>query len=114
MMIVAMLCIEICDIVFAFDSIPALFSITEDKLIIYTSNAFAIIGLRSLYLAFAAAVNKFYYLKHGVGIILSFIGIKMILSDCVHISSAVSLSIILGILSGAFLLSHKKDRMNNH
>jgi tellurite resistance protein TerC len=98
-------CIEICDIVFAFDSIPALFSITDNRTIIYTSNAFAIIGLRSLYIVFASAVDKIYYLRHGVGAVLCYIGLKMILADYIHVSSSVSLMIILGILSISFILS---------
>jgi tellurite resistance protein TerC len=98
-------CIEICDIVFAFDSIPALFSITDNRTIIYTSNAFAIIGLRSLYIVFASAMNKIYYLRHGVGVVLCYIGLKMILADYIHINSSLSLMIILGTLSISFILS---------
>ncbi|MBR1734053.1 MAG: TerC/Alx family metal homeostasis membrane protein [Alphaproteobacteria bacterium] len=104
-LVVVVICIEICDIIFAFDSIPAIFSITDNKAIIYTSNAFAIIGLRSLYLAFEVAVNKFNYLKHGVGIILLFIGAKMILTDYYSISPLASFLIIIGILLGSFCIS---------
>ncbi|MBQ7673290.1 MAG: TerC/Alx family metal homeostasis membrane protein [Alphaproteobacteria bacterium] len=110
-LVVAVICIEICDIIFAFDSIPALFSITPDKAIIYTSNAFAIIGLRSLYIAFAFAVNRFHYLKHGVGVILLFIGAKMIFSDYIDISPLVSLITIVGILFISFCVSAIKFRL---
>lgn len=104
-LLLSIFCIEICDIVFAFDSIPALFSITSNKTIIYTSNAFAIIGLRSLYIAFASAIDKFHYLRYGVGAVLCYIGLKMILADFIHINSSISLMIILGILSISFILS---------
>lgn len=110
-LVVAVTCIEICDIIFAFDSIPALFSITANKSIIYTSNAFAIIGLRSLYIAFAFAVNRFHYLKHGVGVILLFIGAKMMFSDYVSISPLISLIVIVGILFVSFCISIIKFRL---
>lgn len=99
----AIFCIEICDIVFAFDSIPAIFSITNDKTIIYTSNAFAIIGLRSLYIAFKAAAEKFFYIKHAIGILLCIIGIKMTLSDYIYIKPSTSLIIISVILLLSFV-----------
>lgn len=104
-MLVGLIYIEICDIIFAFDSIPALFSITDNRTIIYTSNAFAIIGLRSLYMAFAVAIDKFCYLKYGVGVILSFIGLKMIFVDVISISPMASLWIIIGILSISLIAS---------
>ena len=97
--------IEFCDIVFAFDSIPALFSVTSDKLIIYTSNALAIIGLRSLYMSFAAAVDRFRYLKYGVGVILCLVGLKMLFADFIHISSGMYLLLISLILTVAFIAS---------
>lgn len=104
-LLVVVFCIEACDIVFAFDSIPALFSITSDKLIIYTSNALAIIGLRSLYISFATAVDKFRYLKYGVGVILCIVGLKMIFADFIHISSGMYLLLISSILIVAFIAS---------
>lgn len=97
--------IEICDIVFAFDSIPALFSVTSDKLIIYTSNALAIIGLRSLYMSFAIAIDKFRYLKYGVGVILCIVGLKMLFADFIHITSGAYLLLISFILIVAFIAS---------
>lgn len=104
-LVIAIFYIEISDLIFAFDSIPALFSITDNKTIIYTSNAFAIIGLRSLYIAFAVAVDKFRYLKYGVGVILSYIGIKMIFADYINISPLDSLLIISGVLFISFISS---------
>lgn len=104
-LIVVIICIEICDVVFAFDSIPALFSITDNKVIIYTSNAFALIGMRSLYIVFARIVDTFYYLKYCIGVVLIFIGIKMIISDLIHISSVVSFTVIVVILLSPFVIS---------
>ncbi|GHU17187.1 hypothetical protein FACS189472_03700 [Alphaproteobacteria bacterium] len=97
-LVVAIFCLEACDIIFAFDSIPALFSITNSKIVMYTSNAFAIIGLRSLYIVFAIFVRKLYYLKYGVAMILCLIGLKMILADYMRFDSSVYMSIIVGIL----------------
>lgn len=107
-LVIVVACIEICDIVFAFDSIPALFSITDDKTIIYTSNAFAIIGMRSLYIAFASIVDRFNYLKYCIGIVLIFIGVKMLISDFVHIGSGLSFCIISAILISPYVFSKKR------
>lgn len=104
-LVIVICCIEFCDIVFAFDSIPALFSITDDNFIIYTSNAFAIIGLRSLYIAFASVIEKFYYIRHGVGVILCFIGMKMLLSNFFHLKSEYSLIFIVCVLIFSFVAS---------
>jgi len=101
--------IELSDIVFAFDSIPAIFSITSNKMIVYTSNAFAIIGLRSLYGVFTHMIQNFYYLKYGVGVVLCFIGIKMILSDIVSINAMNSLLFIIAILLVSFIISSSRQ-----
>src|SRR6201988_4620646 len=85
--------IEITDVLFAIDSIPAIFGITRDPFIVYTSNVFAILGLRSLYFLLAGVVHKFVYLKPALAIILSFIGAKMLVADIYHISTAVSLGV---------------------
>jgi tellurite resistance protein TerC len=105
----AVFCIEICDITFAFDSIPAIFSITNNKTIIYTSNTFALIGMRSLYILFATIVGKFHYLQHCVSIILCFIGMKMIFADYVCITPLASLSIVSLILLTPFIISVSKS-----
>ncbi len=104
-LIIVMIIVEVSDIVFAFDSIPAIFSITEDKTIIYSSNAFAIIGLRSLYGVFAVMVKEIQYLKYGIGLILCFTGMKMIFADIIDISAGVSLLIIMSILIFSVILS---------
>lgn len=109
-LLIAVMFLEICDVVFALDSIPALFSITTNKLIIYTSNAFAIIGLRSLYASFVKVLDNFYYLKYAVGVILCIVGLKMLLADYLHISPEIYLLLISCILAVAFLAS--KVRLN--
>jgi len=78
-LLVVLVCVEATDLMFATDSIPAIFAVTLDPFIIYTSNVFAILGLRSLYFVLAGAMNLFHYLKLGLGVVLSFIGVKMLL-----------------------------------
>ena len=104
------LLIESSDIIFAVDSIPAIIAITKDTFIIISSNIFAILGLRALYFALAALVDIFVYLKYGVAIILFYVGIKMLVSDWVHIPTETSLIVIMALLTGSILLSllHKK------
>ncbi len=76
---IVLICIEISDLIFAVDSIPAVFAITQDQFIIFTSNVFAIMGLRSLYFVLNGVIDKFHYLKPGLGLILAFVGVKMLL-----------------------------------
>jgi len=97
--------IEITDVLFAIDSIPAIFGITRDPFIVYTSNVCAILGLRSLYFLLAGVVHKFVYLKPALAIILSFIGAKMLVADIYHISTAVSLGVVGLVLLVAIGLS---------
>lgn len=100
-----LLVIETTDLVFAVDSIPAIFAVTEDPFIVYTSNVFAILGLRALYFALAGVVAKFRYLKPALSAILAFVGVKMLLSGYFHIPTGLSLGVIGGILAIAILLS---------
>ncbi|MBI4257586.1 MAG: TerC family protein [Thaumarchaeota archaeon] len=102
--------VEFTDLVFAVDSIPAIFAITTDTFIVYTSNIFAILGLRALYFLLAGAIRRFAYLKMGLAIILLFVGGKMVLSDLVHISTTVSLAVVLGILGVAILASYIRSK----
>jgi len=98
--------IEFTDIIFAIDSIPAIFSITTDPFIVYTSNIFAIMGLRSLYFLLGRLHERFTYVKYGVGLILSFTGIKLlVLFFHIHISIGVSLGVIFTILAGSIIAS---------
>jgi tellurite resistance protein TerC len=97
--------IEVTDVLFAVDSIPAIFGITRDPFIVYTSNVCAILGLRSLYFLLAGVVHKFVYLKPALAIILSFIGAKMLLADIYHIPTAASLGVVGVVLLAAIGLS---------
>ena len=104
-MFLSFLLIESSDIIFAVDSIPAVIAITRDTFIIISSNIFAILGLRALYFVLAEMVEIFVYLKYGVAVILLFVGIKMITSELITISTPLSLIIILSLLTGSILLS---------
>ncbi|MEO8200652.1 MAG: TerC family protein [Gemmatimonadota bacterium] len=109
-LLLVLIVIETTDLVFAVDSIPAIFAITRDPFIVYTSNIFAILGLRSLFFILAGMLDKFEYLKPGVAAILVFVGVKMVATKWVHISITVSLGIILLTLTTAVLLSIRKTR----
>lgn len=111
----ALLVVETTDLIFAVDSIPAIFAITSDLFIVYTSNIFAILGLRALYFLLANIMQMFSYLKVGLSVILFFIGIKMVLSDVYKISIEISLLVIFGILGFSILLSffRKGANINN-
>ncbi|HEY8957810.1 TerC/Alx family metal homeostasis membrane protein [Chitinophaga sp.] len=97
--------IEFTDVLFAVDSIPAIFAISKDPFILYTSNIFAILGLRSLYFLLSNFIHMFSKLPYGLSIILTFIGIKMIISPWVHIPSPVSLGVVVGVLLLSVLVS---------
>lgn len=97
-LLIVLIVVESSDLVFALDSIPAILAITHDTFIVFTSNAFAILGLRALYFALSGIMDKFYYLKLGLSIILVFIGMKMLLVGVFHISTLISLIVIVAIL----------------
>ena len=99
----AVLVIEMSDLIFAVDSIPAVLSITQDTFLVYSSNIFAIIGLRSLYFLLSGMAGKFPYLKYGISIILFFVGVKMLLSHYVKIPIWASLATIVGLLALSIL-----------
>jgi tellurite resistance protein TerC len=105
-LLVALVLVEITDVVFAVDSIPAIFAITQDTFLVFTSNMFAILGLRSLFFLLAGLVDRFRYLKVGLAGVLVFVGLKMSLVDLVKIPSAVSLAVIFPILLTAIVASH--------
>lgn len=103
---VALLVVEFTDLIFAVDSIPAIFAVTTDPFIVYTSNVFAILGLRSLYFALAGILDKFHYLKVGLGLVLIFVGIKMLLGHTPwRIDTHVSLGVIVLLLAGSVIAS---------
>ncbi len=97
--------IEATDLVFAIDSIPAIFAVTRDPFIVFTSNIFAILGLRSMYFLLSGVMGKFHYLKIGLALILAFVGVKMLLLDVVKIPAIVSLGVVLAILMASVLAS---------
>ncbi|MEI2654314.1 MAG: hypothetical protein V9G12_19570 [Microthrixaceae bacterium] len=91
--------IEITDVIFAVDSVPAILSISSDRFILFLSNALAILGLRALYFLLEAVRDRLVYLPKGLGIILFYVGVKMIVSEWVHIDPFISLAVILGLLT---------------
>jgi tellurite resistance protein TerC len=97
--------VETTDIVFAVDSIPAIFGVTRDPFLVYTSNVFAILGLRSLYFVLAGVIGKFHLLKYGLALVLAFVGVKMLLSELRPIPIGLSLATVAGVLAGSVLLS---------
>jgi tellurite resistance protein TerC len=101
----ALLVVEATDVVFAVDSIPAIFAITKDPFIVFTSNIFAILGLRSLYFLLAGVIDKFRYLKLGLSFVLVFVGGKMLMVDFYKVPVGLSLGVIAGILSLAVIAS---------
>lgn len=109
-MLLALLLVEITDVVFAVDSIPAVFAVTTNPFLVFTSNIFAILGLRSLYFVLAGMADRFVYLKPGLGIVLAFVGTKLLLTGYVKVPSLISLLVILGVLGGAVGLSLWKSR----
>ncbi|MCH7819368.1 MAG: TerC family protein [Candidatus Marinimicrobia bacterium] len=97
-LIVVLIVVEVTDLMFAVDSIPAIFAITTDSFIVYTSNVFAILGLRALYFALSGVLEMFHYLKYGLGLVLSFVGTKMLISEFYIISIPVALGTVAAIL----------------
>lgn len=105
-----LLLVETTDLIFAVDSIPAIFAISKDPFIVFTSNAFAILGLRSLYFALAGVIHKFYYLKAGLSVILIFVGIKMLLIDIYKIPIGISLGFITLVIFISIYASVQKNK----
>lgn len=104
-LLLVLMLIEVSDVIFAVDSIPAIFAITTDPFIVFTSNIFAIMGLRALYFLLADMAERFHFLKYGLAVVLMFVGIKMIVVDWWHISTAVSLIVIAIVVLGSVLIS---------
>lgn len=104
-LLLVLIAVEISDVIFALDSIPAIFAVTTDPFIVFTSNIFAIMGLRSLYFLLSGVVSKFVYLKVGLALVLVFVGLKMLLVSVVKVPILVSLLVIAALLAGSMLLS---------
>ncbi|MBI4956714.1 MAG: TerC family protein [Myxococcales bacterium] len=109
-LLLALVAVEVTDVLFAVDSIPAIFAITTDPFIVFTSNIFAILGLRSLYFLLAGAVGKFAYLKVGLAAVLIFVGAKMLLMDVYKLPVVASLGVIVAILAISIVVSLVKTR----
>jgi len=115
-LLLCLILVEIADLVFAIDSVPAIFAITPDPFIVYTSNIFAILGLRALYFALAAVVHRFHYLKYSLALVLIFIGTKIFLGDWLFdgkVPASISLGVTGGLLAGGILFSLWKTRPAN-
>ncbi|MCG9106270.1 TerC family protein [Laribacter hongkongensis] len=97
--------IELSDLVFAVDSIPAIFAVTRDPFIVLTSNIFAILGLRAMYFLLADVADRFHLLKYGLAVVLTFIGVKMLLLDIYHIPTVISLTTVFAVLATSIILS---------
>ncbi|WP_089563147.1 TerC family membrane protein Alx [Escherichia coli] len=115
-LMLVLILVELSDVIFAVDSIPAIFAVTTDPFIVLTSNLFAILGLRAMYFLLAGVAERFSMLKYGLAVILVFIGIKMLIVDFYHIPIAVSLGVVFGILVMTFIINawvnyrHDKQR----
>jgi tellurite resistance protein TerC len=104
-LLLVLVLVEVTDLMFAVDSIPAIFAVTTDPFIVFTSNIFAILGLRSMYFLLAAVVHRFYLLKFGLAVILVFVGTKMLLEPVMHVPILVSLGAIVSVLAGSVTAS---------
>jgi tellurite resistance protein TerC len=107
-LLLVLLVVEWSDLVFAIDSIPAIFAVTRDPFLVYSSNVFAILGLRALFFVLASMLDRFVYLKPGVAFILVFVGLKMVLSGWIHISTTISLAVIVTTLATAVVFSLRR------
>lgn len=108
-LLIVLLVIETTDVMFAFDSVPAILSITRDSFIVYTSNIFAILGLRALYFVIAKIMPMFFYLNYGLAVVLTFIGVKMVISDFYKIPITLSLGIVASVLLISILISMARN-----
>ena len=104
-LLLVLIVVELTDVVFAVDSIPAIFGVTRDPFLVFTSNIFAILGLRALYFVLHDLIRRFEYLHYGLGAVLAFIGAKMLMEDWVHVPVEVSLAVVVTLLGGSALAS---------
>lgn len=104
-LLLVLVAVEATDLVFAVDSIPAIFAVTSDPFIVYTSNIFAILGLRALYFLLAGVIDRFHYLKVGLALVLAFVGTKMLIVDVYKIPITVSLAVVVALIGGSVVVS---------
>ncbi|HHC3825323.1 TPA: TerC family protein [Klebsiella pneumoniae] len=112
-LLLVLILVELSDVIFAVDSIPAIFAVTTDPFIVLTSNLFAILGLRAMYFLLAGVAERFSMLKYGLSVILVFIGVKMLIVDFYHISVAISLGVVGGILAVTLLINAWVNRQHD-
>jgi tellurite resistance protein TerC len=110
-LLAALLVVELTDVVFAVDSVPAILAVSNEPFLVFASNAFAILGLRAMYFLLANAKARFHYLSHALGAILIFVGLKMTVSHWLHLNTYISLAIIVVILAAAIILSLRRARL---
>jgi tellurite resistance protein TerC len=101
----ALVVVEVTDVIFAVDSVPAILAVSHEPFLVFASNAFAILGLRAMYFLLANAKSKFHFLSHALGVILIFVGLKMVVSHWIHLNTYLSLAVILAILAAAIVAS---------
>ena len=109
-LLAALVVVEVTDVVFAVDSVPAILAVSREPFIVFSSNAFAILGLRAMYFLLGGARERFHYLSHALGAILVFVGIKMMVSHWWHMPTIASLAVIVAILGAAIVFSIRKTR----
>jgi len=109
-LLLVLVVIEVTDIVFAVDSIPAVFAVTQEPFLVFTSNAFAILGLRALYFLLADLVDRFVYLKLGLAVVLAWVGAKLLLIEVVHVPTLLSLGVVVSVLAVAVVASLRATR----
>ena len=102
---VVLVMVETTDVVFALDSIPAIFAVTRDPFVVYSSNVFAILGLRALYFLLAGIIHKFHFLKLGLSVVLAFVGVKMLLTEIYHLPTGISLGVVAAVLAISIIAS---------
>ncbi|HHM1965893.1 TPA: TerC family protein [Klebsiella pneumoniae] len=112
-LLLVLILVELSDVIFAVDSIPAIFAVTTDPFIVLTSNLFAILGLRAMYFLLAGVAERFSILKYGLSVILVFIGVKMLIVDFYHIPVAISLGVVGGILAATLLINAWVNRQHD-
>ena len=109
----ALVVIEVTDVIFAIDSVPAILAVSKEPYLVIASNAFAILGLRAMYFLLADAKERFHYLSHALGGVLIFVGIKMTISEWYHLNTWISLGIIVVVMTAAIILSEMKNRRDD-
>ena len=109
-LLAALVVVEITDVIFAVDSVPAILAVSREPFLVFSSNAFALLGLRALYFVLAGARRRFHYLSHGLGAILIFVGLKMTIAPWYHVNTFLSLGVIVAMLGAAIVFSELRSR----